>query len=151
MSLVIMKGGKVYRDQGQVWSDRNPSSQHQAYFGEGVAPHGTTQRASYTVPTGKKAKVHGAYCETKIITAASTPSTKNCFLAVIDTVPNTFPLLRAILGADKNSVGQLDRFALGQTYTLIAGEKLVIYSADYSTGGTVDYTASAAVTVYDAE
>jgi len=52
--------------------DRNPVRQTLTYSGTGIAPHATTQRFSYTVPSGKKAIVLAAQANLQRATAATT-------------------------------------------------------------------------------
>lgn len=125
------------------WYDRNPSTQNIYYTGSGVAPHGMTSRASYTVPTGKKAFVGGAVGDILRRAAAGTVSEVYAFYSIGGVN------LMAISHFN-NTAGHAERGAGLTSSVALAGTTLAISTIDGSTGGTMNYYLSVAIMEFSA-
>jgi hypothetical protein len=132
-----------------LWGDRNPASVSIMYSATSVVPHGSTERATYTVPTAKKAQVSGAISLLFLTNVATTAGDRVAVVRVTIGA-TTYDLVYAAIYPDRNSVGNKDVQNVGQSYFLRAAEKIAILTADSSTGGTVTYNASVLATEYDA-
>lgn len=99
-----------------------------SYLAAGVAPHGTTQRWSYTVPAGRRAIVELMSAETIRDGASGAPArAANFFTYTPSGVAATFPLEAGI-----------DAGALGEKHSVMWGGKLVMHAADVMAGSTAD-------------
>lgn len=148
MTVQIIKNGKPVRTE---WSDRNPVSRHlYVYTGE-IAPEGSTERASYTVPTGKKAKVHGVFCWVQIVTAATTPGRRYIAIDITDNQYNMYTVINAAFSSNNNTEGTETQEFIGYSYILLAGEKISITTYDGSDDGICTFYSSVIVTEYDEE
>jgi len=131
-----------------AWYDRNPTNYAYAYFGI-VAPHGATQRISYTVPSGKKAIVELLETYIKRVTAATAPDTAQAYWQ--GTLTGATNLLQNVeLLSIENTPAQGMSKNMGATITVNAGEFLTLYTVDASTGGTIRYGSSIKLSVFDA-
>lgn len=124
--------------------DRNPLTVGIAYDAGAVAPHSQTQRAIYTVPASRKAKVSSSFCHIMRVTAAAPASYTDIRIKDGSGRLTNFCKLRS------NGVGDKDSMFKGNEIELLAGQTIEIDTEDYSTGGTVDYLASIFLTEFDA-
>jgi hypothetical protein len=142
-------------------SDRNAARWIQAaYVGFNVAPHSTTQRQVYVVPAGKHALVLGCFAHLRRRTAASTADQ-----ARIETVwyvngsGNLYQVNGSVAVAgvswgyatlypSKNAVDDQVVERYESPLWLPSGVSFTIQTIDLSTGGTVDYIASAMILEY---
>jgi len=130
------------------WYDRNPVRLFQYYKGDGVAPHSSTLRWTYTVPAGKKAWVELLVNRVKRSGAATTP---DAVLSQIYLTPyggSISTLLYVFFNS--NTLGAGDTIIVPASMMLGAGDVLSAYTQDASTGGLVDYLVSAKITEFDA-
>jgi len=114
------------------WYDRNPIRRQLSYVGSAIAPHGLTSRASYTVPTGKRAYIQSM----------------ECALACSETVTQ-FGRTRCMIYVESNPVlgiyQSLERLlyesheAVGESGEIQAGETIQIYTYDSDGDGNYDY------------
>ena len=123
--------------------DRNPVSATQSYSGATVAPHSSTVRWTYTVPTGRKALVSAFHISVRRAAAATTASTATAFLMLNGT--NVFHVTLV-----NNTVDATQRLELSAALYLTAGDELRAVTLDSSTGGYIDYNVVAVVTEFDA-
>lgn len=125
------------------WYDRDPSSTDIGYTGVDVAPHSSTQRASYTVPTGKKAWVQSLSAWIKRTAVATTLGyAKVTFYCPTGVAQRT-------LHNDNTDESEVAGFETMATL-IMAGEVCAIYTSDSSTGGTVSYIAGMRITEFSA-
>lgn len=114
-----------------------------------TGPIGFTTLATYTVPTGYKAKVHGVRVRATIEIPATTPGYRQIVIVINSPGLGLFPVIGATIGNDHNAVGYTREVELGYAYTLLTGEALEIdIEIDNSTGGQVEYFGSAEITQY---
>jgi len=114
------------------WYDRNPSQAGINYTATNVAPHGSTVRATYTVPSGKKAFVAAAELDVRRRTAATTLGSVLAWL--------TFGGILGLQVLHENNTVDARRSI--ETYlggVLFAGQSLQLSTWDASTGGAMDY------------
>jgi len=131
-----------------AWYDRNPTAQESAYAGDGVAPHDNTNRWTYTCPTGKKAMAEFMLVSATRKTAASAAGLVSCYINYMKSGTTEILLMEGRLY--KNSVGDQAVAWAPQNIILLPGDKLLCYTIDLSTGGTVDYRSALKVTEFDA-
>jgi len=103
------------------------------YINDGVPPHGLTQRASYTVPTGKMVRIDGASIS---IACIQTPGTPGLVKAYIN--QSAANILYALWQYDGVYAAPLG-VAIGSAGYLGSGQVISIYTADGSTGGAMAY------------
>jgi len=114
------------------WYDRNPADRTINYSAVGVAPHVLTERASYTVPSGKKAFVGGA-----------------AVLLLRDGTPTTAAPVNGniIFGANGTmwvshtnaTLNSSEKETVTFNGVLLEGTTLKIYTQDTSNGGSYTY------------
>ena len=127
----------------QPWYQTNYDMFEEAYSGDGVAPHATTSRNTYTVPANRLAIVSNVHVSMCRATAASTVAR---FRAAIDV--NGDANLIMVWSRD-NTIGPGYTEQLGETAILEAGDLLTQFTQDLSTGGTVDYRQGYIVAEFD--
>lgn|SRR6266699_1901198 len=125
--------------------DRNPT------FGGGqvgvsnVAPHATTVRLNYTVPTKRIAIVTRVESAVERQTAATTPGEYRAFAtSLLSTAYHTF------LDSQNNAVSARASNNGGCGSIVLAGDFIKLDTSDGSTGGTVSYFLLAVATEFDA-
>jgi len=125
------------------WYDRNPISQSISYVAGNVAPHSATTRATYTVPTGKKALIGGTQ---NLIRRATVAGTVGEVL-----VEFIMPGLMVLIDIhENNTVGSQSKREISPNSLLLEGDLVQIETIDESTGGTMDYWLYMTVTEIDA-
>jgi len=130
------------------WYDRNPQIVWTIYHGIGIAPHTSTQRASYTVPTGKKASLEFI---SLFISRTTAPTTSGQVRSMATYTPSGGSIGWALIAAfNSATVDFTDKANVGHAGALQAGDNLSIYTADASTGGTCEYRENIKVTEFDA-
>jgi len=130
------------------WYDRNPASTVSGWGGTNVAPHAATTRASYTVPSGKKALLEFLKVWVRRTTAATTAGNPKATWYVYPAGAGFVDLLRAEIFT--NGVGDKDIAYAFAALVLCTGDELRLISIDDSTGGTMDYWSAAKLTQFDA-
>jgi len=125
------------------WYDRNPALQAIAYVIDNVSPHAETLRASYTVPTGKKAWVQ---TEDVFLRRRTAPTTAGLVFGKI-VVVNVHLMEAAFNSAIVDTIATKD---LAPQMLLQAGQSIGIYTADASTGGAIDYYITGQITEFNA-
>jgi len=125
------------------WYDRNPSKENIGYQGWHIAPHSETIRSQYTVPTGKKAFIGGAYASVLRYTVATLVGTAVIYLGI-----GAEPLV--VVEHLNNTVG-IREWGLGlPSSVMLEGDNASIKTADPSNGGLMDYQAGIAIMEFDA-
>ena len=125
------------------WYDRNPIDQTVSYVGSNVAPHSLTVRASYTVPTGKKAFIGGAAVEVSRRTVATTIGDVLAYVSFAgETSLNIFHR--------DNTEGTVERGSLNINGVMLAGASLTLNTQDTSEGGAMNYWISTVIMEFDA-
>lgn len=135
---------------GQLWTPepwyyRNPLAVVLAFSGL-YTPHGSTIRATYTVPAGRAVRLHGV--ATFIIrTAVAAPAggAQTLFTAV-----GVGNLLSTDLVSTLNTINDRVQRELDSGAWFGAGRVLQFTTTDGSTGGSMIMTGSAHATEYDA-
>jgi len=126
-----------------AWYDRNPAPSGSAYFTDGVAPHALTARHTYAVPTGKTAIMTSLFVFCRRATAATTVGKVEVrFLAGAG--------LQIYWSFIDNTAGIRFTWELSPHTIVLAGTTIYMYTADGSTGGTVDYAVSIGYVTFDA-
>lgn len=123
-------------------------SQHLVYLASNVAPHASTTRSTYTVPTGKKARVDAISGEMMIKTAAGPAAERRVLFGVVVGGTAYYAGIMSLC-ADKNTVGNISSLSVGSGLLMLVGQVSNIVSTDESTGGTLDYRMSILITEYD--
>ena len=125
------------------WYDRNPSTDVLVYSASGVAPHAVTVRATYTVPTGKKAWL-------SLIT-------QSIFRATAATVVGKVTTWIWIAGAPASFLLHQDNTEAAKEHAITSavaavqsGQVVEIRTQDAGEGGTMDYVLSILYTEFDA-
>ncbi len=135
----------AYGQARPVYYDRNPLTNRISYVAGSVAPHGSTSRATYTVPTGRKAFVSLIQGELLRQTAAA-PAGDAQFI-VRDLTGGAHYLTQDIL---TNGVGDKAQAVMGANMTMLAAEVIQILTGDGSIGGTFYYSITAQSVEFDA-
>ncbi len=133
----------AYGQARPMWYDRNPADKSITYFVQAQAPAADTQRASYTVPTGKKAVM--SWGQVKVVrNAVAAPAGRViAYIRLFATNIDFAAIIYTNVQGDKD--GQFGAF----TGVLQAGDQVEIRNADASTGGSVDYGESTELTEFD--
>lgn len=113
-----------------------------------VGPHGDTTRWSVTVAAGKKVFIDAAICETLRYTVAAPIGVYYCVLRYTPSGGSASSILS--MNSLNNTVGGVERIALGGSIFCIAGDQFFALDADTSTGGTVNFAVKAHYVTFDA-
>jgi hypothetical protein len=130
------------------WWDRNPITNSIQYVATGVAPHGATQRASYTVPAGKKAYVDMVLLTVRRDLAAGAAALAAAYATYTPSGGTETRLFQQ--GDFQNTVNAGQQATITQFGFLGVGDAVKLYTLDASTGGTYTYLIGAKITEYDA-
>lgn len=122
--------------------DRNWGPVQWNYAGVGVAPHGTTTRATATAAAGTRLICQRAVAQVLRITAAA-PIGR--YFATVDASGYQFCLAKSL----DNTVGGRVQNNSDAPVELNAGNSFRIQTSDASTGGTVDYDVVAILAAYN--
>jgi len=128
--------------------DRNPANKSQNFEAGGVAPHGTTSRWAYTVPSLRMG----------VCTDVSTFTARNTVAGAVDKAyayvqyTPALGFAARLLGSRNygNTVGSFKEFSIGCQVYLLAGDSLEGKDEDLSTGGTCEFREDALVFEFDA-
>ncbi|MGE0136104.1 MAG: hypothetical protein AB7L91_19060 [Dehalococcoidia bacterium] len=140
--------GTVLPDVGgrPAYYDRNPSSMSLYYNGVGVAPHGSTTRGSYTVPSGKRARVEFAASR---VVRASEAAAAGTIESQTGYQLGANGTAIAFVRTTTNTVGDFAHDAKAAGVTLVPGDMALLSTSDGSTGGTVNYNLSERILEFD--
>jgi hypothetical protein len=128
--------------------DRNQVPKTSVYHANGVAPHASTQRWTYTVPVGKKAQFDVVLARGwRSAVAAPVGQVEVSIGDIPSGGVNGYMLMQ---DTNANAVGQLFNVSLTQLGAMGVGDQIQALTIDTSTGGTVDYVVDAKYTEYDA-
>jgi len=130
------------------WYDRNPITRINGYLAGGVAPHGTTQRWSYTVPAGKKTLVQVAASNISRTTVAAPAAFARAILQLTPSGGAATELISAI--NEGNAIGNNQVASNMGTMVLLPGDAITGLTADGSTGGSHAYLVSMEGLEFDA-
>lgn len=128
--------------------DRNPSMSNTNFTANGIAPHVSTVRASFTVPVKRKAWLDMLWLRMGRSNVAGTGS----FYQIVATyTPSGGPAAPLIyIFSTSNVAGTFTETVAPALGFLNTGDLLALTTVDASVGGTVDYQASQKVTSFDA-
>lgn len=132
-----------------AWYDRQADSAIGGYEAVAIAPHSNTGRFSLTVAAGKKCYVESSYCGVERTTVATTVGIAYAIAQIYSTASaaqntlNQAYLYTITNGAENRSVVALQA-------AVNAGDQLLIYTADSSTGGQLTYRGVYKYTTYSA-
>jgi hypothetical protein len=113
--------------------DRNGVAECLQYYNAAIAPHGTTQRFTYTVPANTRLLVMSVSLMTCRVTAAApVGEAVNSILVIANGSGDVF----AQTYLNNNTVGAVDRVLLSQLGWLYPGDTVECRTSDLSTGGT---------------
>jgi hypothetical protein len=129
--------------QRLAYYDRAPTNTALNFQSNAIAPAGTTVRATYTVPTARKAIITGGSCGVRRRTAATTPAYPNVQLAA----PSGF---LAQLSTGSNAIDQGADITIASGQVALAGQAIAFQTTDSSTAGTVDFYGVCAILEFDA-
>lgn len=130
------------------FDDRSATPAHIRFGISTYGFHGLTTRASYTVPTGYKAKINGCYVFLQIVTPANDPNLRNVTVSVSNSVIGNFSVMSRSFGNNENVDGMLKEGELGFAYTLLTGESIILQTQNTSTTGSVRYFGAVEITQY---
>ncbi|MEM3549356.1 MAG: hypothetical protein QXJ23_10180 [Thermofilum sp.] len=120
--------------------DRGAANQTVNYMGSSLAPHTSTQRANYTVPSGRKAIVDSAFI---LITRENLATgIGRARLTVFYTPSGGSAIPIAVVQLDNNCRNHTVHKTFTGLGILYPGDTLSIYTMDDSTGGTCSYWAT---------
>lgn len=131
-----------------AYHDRTPLAITQQYSATAVAPHASTTRWTYTVPTGRKFFCQVTFARWVRATAAAPVGNANVLFSY---TPNggVNAVTQEAVGA-QNGVGLGKETLLGVQGSLGPGDAVAGGTSDASTGGTIDYRVSMAGIEFDA-
>jgi len=115
---------------------RNPIFINKGYGTWGLAPHGDTTRASYTVPTGRKAVLTAAFVHLIRVTAPAPAGEAAIYVYVIYNGGSSYYLLQDVFNT---GAGQQASLTHGGMIFLVAADSVELHTLDASTGGTMAY------------
>ena len=121
---------------GLPWYDRGLTSII-AEWGSTEAPHGLTQRLTYTVPAGYNFKVHTIWYYAQRMTVAA-PVGRIDFMIFFDPAATAQKSLLSIESYD-NVLNAVLIDKMFHDLWFAAGDTIIVYSGDGSTGGTILY------------
>lgn len=130
------------------FDDRVATAAHIKFGLSTYGPHGAVRRASYTVPTGYKAKVNGCYVFIQINTPATNPNLRNVTVGIDSPTIGNLSVMSRSFGNNENALGTVKEGELGFSYTLLTGESVTLSTQDNGTGGSVRYFGSVEITQY---
>jgi hypothetical protein len=131
-----------------AWYDRNPTQTGVTYIQNDLAPHITTERWSYTCPSGKKAMVEALDAELCRTAAATTVGRASIYVQLTPsggTAKDVFNIIHK-----GNNVGDRASKSIGQSLLMLPGDNLKAMTYDLSTSGTISYCISCKITEFDA-
>ena len=140
-----MRIGQINQGRPQPY-DRNPVNRATNAFIT-AAPHGLTQRWIYTCPSLKKAFINNAFVAMMRRTVAAPASIITVEFDI--TFLDATGLVLVHLRSEDNTLSKQDRFGLGTVAPMVAGESASSFTADASTGGTVEYQTGAWIQEFD--
>lgn len=130
------------------WYDRNAVERGGSFTGGAVAPHATTARFTYTVPSGKKFLLEAAVANIVRSAAAAVAGTIECFVRVLlQAATSTYAPFSTEL---RNGVGDGVQQTESLQLVCLAGTSVTGFTGDSSTTGTVNYVVSYKGTEFDA-
>lgn len=129
-------------------TDRNAANVGSTTEALGVAPHGNTNRLSYTCPAARRATILVSNINILRATAAAPVGTVRAITQLTQvnaglTWPNT-------VKTQQNTVGNVTNQNIALTISMFPTEALILQTADPSTGGTNDFLVSLGILEYDA-
>lgn len=137
----------LFKNLSRAWHDRNATARGRSYSAGAVAPHGSTTRWTYTVPSSKKCLLESAWCLV-MRDGAAAPAGRARSLVYVDTGDGTSEVGEPQILT--NGVGDQQSALVAGQMTLNAGGIVAAVTEDSSTGGTVRFMATAKLTEYDA-
>jgi hypothetical protein len=108
-----------------------------------TAPAGSTVRATYTVPTNRKAFVTHGTLQTIRVTAATTSARAEEYAVLAG-------LIAAIASIENNAVGTQASIGFGSGYVVLAGQVVQLTTNDGSTAGTLTFVGALGILEFDA-
>ncbi len=142
-----MNIGEVLLARG-FYYDRAAANKTLQFFSSAIAPHGLTVRATYTVPTGKKAYVDHYMLQHIRTTAQAALSFADTYLrytpsgGALTYIGHTFIF--------NLSVGATDRIVGSGTGFMATGDVIDIATSDSGATGSIDYYMAVKIFEFDA-
>jgi len=130
-----------------AWYDRNPVSVIKWWGMQDVAPHFSTQRWTYTVPTSKKAYIENVNAMAVRTVVATTVGRVCDYVVYYPSGGGSLWLTEAEF--IKNAVGDSDKNNIACPITMLVGDTVTGFTSDDSTAGTVDHFLMAKITEFD--
>lgn len=130
--LMNLNVGLDTRARLQPWYQPNFAQGDSVYAGTSIAPHASTWRADYTVPTDRIAII--TQMSAFMLRDAAPSAAGFATLRVLH-----YPDAMMTVGEISATVGVPRSDTIGQGLVMKAGEAIALYTADASTGGTYHY------------
>ena len=142
-----MRAGTATAVARPIYYDRAAVPKVLAYNAT-VAPHGQTTRASYTVPTGKKAFIESLFA---FIQRASAATAAGNQFGIIGYTPSggAYADIAAPV-VQSNALGTSQALTLTNFGMMVAGDVIFLQTVDNSTGGTGWHLQSCKFNEFDA-
>jgi len=135
-----MRAGRAEKPE---YTDRGPVHQALNYAADGVLAHDWTTRASYTVPTGKLARILAASLTIVLEESAAMPGSVE---AVFRSTSATW---LSVLNRFTAQPAQIAQLAIGESGEGLAGEVFTIQTRDQSGDGIAAYRLNASLMEYN--
>lgn len=132
------------------WFDRNPAMVLKAWSAGNIAPHATTIRWTYTVPSDRYAYMEFFDCFLRRQVAAVTPGEAFIEIRVTPKGESVSRLVAAYLFSESKDIKDENRVWGAQSMILLPETVLTGSSGDSCIGGTINYSTSAKFTEFDA-
>ena len=127
--------------------DRGATSVIQVYESAAIAPHGVTERWSYTVAAGTKLIVENLVLSNLRVTVATASGAVYAYAIVNDGVAQT---RLGHIGGYNTTVGDQTFQMVAWGTTIYGGETIAGTTGDYSTGGTTAFIVDMKATLFTA-
>ena len=131
------------------WYDRNSVTYAFSGTALNAAPHGTTIRATYTVPANRKAMMEFTTNYIQRITAAAPNGTIAAFVTMLPATGGGIYAMQNFLVS--NTALQIVTENSEQQAVMVTGDYFDISDYDDSTGGTATIATSVKITEFDAQ
>lgn len=126
-----------------MYYDREVINQSIRFDASNISPHSITLRATYTVPSGKKAMLEFVTVGWRRISIASTPGSIWLYVQYIPSAGEGTYLYRNVFVTNDMSICVND--VVTNFGVMKEGDKIEFYTADNSSGGTCSYLFNAKI------
>lgn len=127
--------------------DRGADGVHIGYEGNAIAPHGSTVRATYTVPANSKVIINAAQLYLMRATAPAGAGIYNAWLQYTPSGGSAVPIVKAYHKSPTQYTNI--NVLLSSGFVMYPGDKLELVTADISAGGTISYILHVMMSEFD--